>query len=516
MVTRGDVLGGRYVIERILGQGGMGLVVAARHVELGQRVAIKMLLASEHPDREILRRFERESRSVAELSSEHVARVTDIGTFEDGSPFMVMEYLEGEDLSARIERAGPLPVGDVLRMFIQACIGLGDAHEHGIVHRDIKPSNLFLSARRGGRVVLKVLDFGIAKATLMASDHQLTRTSAMMGSPQYMSPEQLRDTKNVDARTDVWSLGATMYEALTGSPAFPADTLAELHVKILTEEPAPTCRLRPEVPSELDAIVLRCLRKQPEERFASMDQLQHVLEGAEHSLASPRVAVQSDQSLSDTLLPKTAEDLAFSATGVGEHSAAVRASDTRDEATSGSDGSGVRSMPPQVASGAPTFVSPALVGTRSPISQTMGGVVESAEVRSPSGSRRAAIGGALAVAAFVAMKLVAAPGTSSRESAPPASASASALPAKPAPAPHAEPSEAPAPPPAPAVATSVPATAPVAASVARAEEPAQEGADKAAKGSKRKASKAVTPAEPAAAPAPPKAKKKSALEPEID
>jgi serine/threonine protein kinase len=281
VVNRGEVLGGRYAVERVLGQGGMGVVVAARHIELRQRVAIKMLLASEHQDAELLRRFERESRSVAELSSEHVARVTDIGTFEDGSPFMVMEYLEGEDLQARIDRDGPLPIALAVRLFAQAAIGLGDAHEHHVIHRDVKPSNLFLTRRRSGRIVLKVLDFGIAKADDEPLEASMTSISSLIGSPQYMSPEQLCDPRAVDPRTDIWSLGASFYEAISGCAAFPADSLPELHMKVLAFEPPRLSSLRPDCPPDLDRIVQRCLAKEASQRFASMSELQHALEDLE-------------------------------------------------------------------------------------------------------------------------------------------------------------------------------------------------------------------------------------------
>ncbi len=278
MLKAGTVLGNRYVVERILGQGGMGVVVAAKHRELGQRVAIKMIQASGREDPEVLSRFERESRAVAELASEHVARVTDVGTFDDGSPFMVMEYLEGEDLAARIYREGLLDLGEVLRLFIQACIGLGDAHEHGIVHRDVKPSNLFLTKRRSGRTVLKVLDFGIAKSDDEHVAHSLTRTNTLIGSPQYMSPEQLCDPRAVDRRTDIWSLGASFYEAITGVVAFPAESLPELHMKVLAFEPAPPASIRTDCFIDLDVIVRRCLEKNAENRFSDMAELQAALE----------------------------------------------------------------------------------------------------------------------------------------------------------------------------------------------------------------------------------------------
>lgn len=408
MIAPGTLLGGKYLVERTLGEGGMGIVVAARHAQLGHRVAIKMMIGDAVRNGDALARFEREARAAAELSSEHVARVTDVGQFENGMPYMVMEYLEGEDLAARILREGVLPVGDVIRMFIQACIGLGDAHEHGIIHRDIKPSNLFLSNRRGGRVILKVLDFGIAKANLTSSDHQLTRTSALMGSPQYMSPEQLRDTKNVDARTDLWSLGASMYEALTGVPAFPAETLAELHVKILMDPPVATFRYRPEIPFELDAIVMRCLAKQPSERFPSMQALQDVLEQTERALEVPRVAFQSSPSLLETVLPATEHDLAFQATGASHASSGTNPLAPPVGGVRHHGGAPhAHSIPPPPGDARP-FV-PTFAATDNPVSKTTGGF------QTPRASRAKAwpvfAGGAVAlfIAAFVGTKALTAP-----------------------------------------------------------------------------------------------------------
>ncbi len=287
-IAAGTVLGGKYLVERVLGEGGMGLVVAATHVELGHRVAIKMMQPGVASDVEMAARFEREARAAAGISSEHAARVTDVGRFEDGTPYMVMEFLEGEDLDERIARKKPIPIVEVVRLFIQATMGLGDAHSHGIVHRDVKPANLFLAQRSSGRVVLKVLDFGIAKAVMSSTNPALTRTTATIGSPQYMSPEQLTDTKNVDHRADVWSLGATMYEALTGVPAFGADTLAALHIMIVTASPAPLRTLRADVPPALASIIFRCLEKRPDQRYASMSALQADLERLELTFSAQR------------------------------------------------------------------------------------------------------------------------------------------------------------------------------------------------------------------------------------
>jgi serine/threonine-protein kinase len=512
MIAQGTVLGGKYIVERVLGEGGMGVVVAAKHAQLGHRVAIKMMLGEALRSPDALARFEREARAAAELSSEHVARVTDVGHFDDGMPYMVMEYLEGEDLAQRVQRTGPQPVGDVIRMFIQACIGLGDAHERGIVHRDIKPSNLFLSARRGGRSTLKVLDFGIAKANLAISDHQLTRTSSLMGSPQYMSPEQLRDTKNVDARTDMWSLGASMYEALTGVPAFPAETLAELHVKILMDQPVPTFHHRPEVPLDLDSIVMRCLAKQVEQRFRSMQQLQDVLEQAERALALPRVAFQSNPALLETAIPNTAEELAFGTTGQVRRYVGELVQSTPNAALPSAAFGGSRSIPPQAAAASAKHFVPTFAATDSPNSQTMGGFAPSSPVRKKAVIALAAA--ALFAGAFFVTKIVANPASTPRPASAPPQAAVVA-PVVPAVQPVAPAVPAPSPVVAPEAAAPS-ATHEVSPSVASPSAPAPlRGAKKGAKAAPAALKAAPVPA-PAEVPAAPKPKKKSALDVDLD
>lgn len=215
----GEVLAEKYSISRVLGQGGMGCVVAARHLLLNQDVAIKFLPPHGAQDPQFVKRFLREAQTAASIRSEHVVRVLDIGVLGDGVPYMVMEYLDGEDLGARVDAGGPLSVGDAAEFTLQACEALAEAHAAGLAHRDIKPSNLFVTKRSDGSPLIKLLDFGIAKAQ-SSIDGSLTATGAMMGSPSYMSPEQVRDSKTVDARTDIWPLGATLHELLTGAPPF--------------------------------------------------------------------------------------------------------------------------------------------------------------------------------------------------------------------------------------------------------------------------------------------------------
>jgi serine/threonine protein kinase len=273
-IGAGTVVAGKYRVERTLAEGGMGLVVAATHLHLGQCVALKFLRdrGDVSSQWDSLARFSLEAKAVAQLRSEHVAHVLDAGVTEDGTPYMVMEYLEGHSLARTIQAQGALDVATAAEYLIQACEGLAEAHAHGIVHRDVKPYNLFLVERSGGWQAIKVVDFGISKFTFSSLPNVVT--GVIIGSPCYMSPEQLRSTATVDHRSDIWSLGATLHELLAGRAAFDASqTLPELVTAIL-ENPAPSLRkLRPEIPEELGAIVTRCLAKDREMRFQSAGDL---------------------------------------------------------------------------------------------------------------------------------------------------------------------------------------------------------------------------------------------------
>ncbi|HEX7668187.1 MAG TPA: serine/threonine-protein kinase, partial [Polyangiaceae bacterium] len=276
-VTPGTVLAGKYRVDRVLGEGGMGIVVLATDEQLERRVAIKFLLPeyTQHP--EAAQRFLREARACVKIQSEHVARVIDVGTLETGSPYMVMEYLQGRDLSAVIEEGPPLAVEDAVAHVLEACDAIAEAHSVGIVHRDLKPANLFLANQPDGSTRIKVLDFGISKATMTTAtggvDHSLTRTSSMMGSPLYMSPEQMKSAKNVDPRTDVWALGVILYELLTGKPPFYAESIPELSAKVLLEEPVSIRSLRADVPEALEAVVKRALSKDTASRYPTVADL---------------------------------------------------------------------------------------------------------------------------------------------------------------------------------------------------------------------------------------------------
>lgn len=272
----GDILAGKYRIERRIGEGGMGVVVVARHLELDEPVAIKFLLPEALGNSEAVMRFAREARASVKIKSEHVARTLDVGKLESGAPYMVMEYLQGSDLSARLRDAGPLAIDQAVDFTLQACQALADAHAIGIIHRDIKPSNLFVIRKTDGNESVKVLDFGISKVTGAAgagTDMGLTRTQTIMGSPLYMSPEQMASSRSVGACSDIWALGITLHELLTGKTPFEAESITELCSKVLTQ---PTPRLsdwRPDAPEGLQVVIDRCLAKEPAQRYPNVAEL---------------------------------------------------------------------------------------------------------------------------------------------------------------------------------------------------------------------------------------------------
>lgn len=274
LVTPGETLKGRWRIERVIGTGGMGTVVAARHVGLGHVAAIKILVSTDPEARE---RFEREARAMSTLTSKHVVRVHDVDTDGD-TPFMVMDLLEGTDLAHLGERGRPSIV-EACSWMEQASEALEEAHEHGIIHRDIKPQNLFLAREANGTSSIRVLDFGVARRT--SGDGidvvTLTKAGSVIGTLAYMAPEQLRSAKDVDARTDIWGVGACLYRLLTGARPFEFASQLEVVEGILLRDPKPLSAYRSDVPPEVEAIVMRCLRKDPAARFASARQLREAL-----------------------------------------------------------------------------------------------------------------------------------------------------------------------------------------------------------------------------------------------
>jgi serine/threonine protein kinase len=273
-VSPGDVLSGKYRLERVIGSGGVGVVFAATHLGLDQTVAIKLLQRSAFVSDENVSRFEREVRVLARISSEHVARVMDTGQLPTGEPFMVLEHLEGEDLGVVIKERGPIPIAEAVDIIVQVCEGVALAHGLGVVHRDLKPANLFLTRGPDGSPVAKVLDFGISKLRNPGSDDQtVTRTLSVLGSPLYMSPEQIETPREADERSDVWSLGVILYELVTGKAPFDATTLPLLCASICTSPPVPLTDHLPAAPEGIWRVVLRCLEKDREKRFGSVAEL---------------------------------------------------------------------------------------------------------------------------------------------------------------------------------------------------------------------------------------------------
>lgn len=267
-ISIGKVFLGKYRVEELLGQGGMGIVARCTHLALDEQVAIKMLRPDVLTDEDATSRFMREAQAAVKLRSEYVARVSDVGTFENGVPYMVMEYLDGQDLGVLLEAQHHVNVQWAIDLVLQAAEALAEAHSIGIVHRDVKPTNLFVTWRPDGTSLIKVLDFGISKSP-MGTDMQLTQTQSLLGTPAYMSPEQMRSARLVDARTDIWSLGTVMYELIEGRRPFEAESFSEMCVKVAVDAPAPMVNASP----ELQQVILRCLAKSPEQRYPSMADL---------------------------------------------------------------------------------------------------------------------------------------------------------------------------------------------------------------------------------------------------
>jgi serine/threonine protein kinase len=274
-VREGDVLAGKYRVERVLGAGAMGVVVAARHLQLETQVALKFLLPAMMGHPEAVARFAREARAAVRIKSEHVARVLDVGTLDTGAPYIVMEFLEGIDLAKWLQTKGPLPVEQTSEFVLQVCEAVAEAHSLGIVHRDLKPANLFCIRRPDGVLSVKVLDFGISKVGALgsASDAAMTQAAALMGSPLYMSPEQMQSSRDVDARTDIWALGVVIYELLSGSLPFSGQTIPEICIKIATAQPPSLDQLAPHVPAGMRAVIAKCLQKNRDQRYHDVAEL---------------------------------------------------------------------------------------------------------------------------------------------------------------------------------------------------------------------------------------------------
>ena len=282
-LERGTVLAGKYRIVEILGSGGMGAVVSAVHEELGQKVAIKVLHGGDLEDRDTVRRFLREGRAAAKLRSDHAVRIYDVGRLPGGAPFLVMEHLDGQDLAA-VVRERSLSVDEAVDYILQAIEAIREAHSHGLVHRDIKPANLFLANLSNGETRVKVLDFGLAKDivglnTSAFDSAPLTTEHMFIGSPMFMSPEQIRDPRTVDPRTDIWSLGATLWQLVTGQPPFSATSVQSTLAEVVGRKLPPISTVRPGVPHGIEQAIARCMDKDRERRFANVDELATALGG---------------------------------------------------------------------------------------------------------------------------------------------------------------------------------------------------------------------------------------------
>ena len=285
VLVRGDVIAGKYEVREVLGFGGMGTVAAAWHVELDRLVALKVMHPESASEPDSVRRFIREGRAAAKLTSENTVRIYDVGRLANGLPFIVMEHLEGEDLAA-VLKGGVPPITSAVDWMLQACHAIGEAHQRGMIHRDIKPANLFLAKNPDGSRRVKVLDFGLAKELSTASKRagvnpnasmELTGANLILGSPHYMAPEQIRDAASVGSAADIWALGATLHQLLTGETPFTSTTLHGLLACIVGDPtPVPSASRR-EIPASLDRVVARCLAKDPAGRYAHVGALADAL-----------------------------------------------------------------------------------------------------------------------------------------------------------------------------------------------------------------------------------------------
>jgi serine/threonine-protein kinase len=298
-VTPGDILAGKYRVERVLGAGGMGVVVAATHIDLMERRAIKFMLPTQLGNTEAVERFLREARASSKLRGEHVARVHDVGRLDTGAPYMVMEYLTGGDLRALLAKRGALSAGEAALYVLQACEALAEAHGVGIVHRDVKPENLFLTRRPDGTPSIKVLDFGISKHVGDGHDLALTSAEAIMGSPYYMSPEQLRASRDVDARADIWSLGIILYQLVTNNLPFEGNNLTALIADVMFAGYHPASQMNPALGASLDPVIARCLAKDAAARYPSVAEL-----AADLLPLAPPIASQSVERIHRLLQPR--------------------------------------------------------------------------------------------------------------------------------------------------------------------------------------------------------------------
>jgi eukaryotic-like serine/threonine-protein kinase len=308
-LAQGTPLDGKYVIEGVLGVGGMGVVLAAKHLDLDRPVAIKVLRAELAGEERIVERLLREGRAAARIKSRHVAQVIDVGRLESGAPYVVMERLDGCGFDQLLRAKGPLSLADAVDAIVETCEALNEAHADGIVHRDLKPGNLFHVEDSDGSKLVKLLDFGISKNVGTRRSLALTDPHLALGSPNYMAPEQIKAADDVDARADIWALGAILYELVSGRQVFDAADMNVLQAKILLEEHCPLRAVRPDMPSAIERIVRRCLMKNRDARYPDVQALASDLApyGTERSLRAAQRIMRSAASAerSDSLPPSS-------------------------------------------------------------------------------------------------------------------------------------------------------------------------------------------------------------------
>ena len=300
-LAAGTVIDGRYRVDEILGEGAMGVVVAAKHLQLDERVALKFLrYCSQGGDDDFRSRFRREAKVSAMLRNQHITRVVDVGIWRDRVPYMVMEHLAGTDLRLLIKNEGPLPVTRAVHLVVQVCLGISEAHAKGVVHRDLKPSNIFVVPRPDGSDLVKILDFGISKWAAGEADiDDLTKTGTILGSPNYMAPEQLVGNPRVDARADVWSIGAILYRLLSGRAPFESPSFPRLVAEVTSDRlPPALTALRPEISRELEAVVMRCFARNRDRRIQNVAELAGDLLDAVEAPSAAAVRQRIDATLS--------------------------------------------------------------------------------------------------------------------------------------------------------------------------------------------------------------------------
>ena len=273
VTTPGTILLGKFRVDSVIGRGAMGIVIAATNIALDQKVAIKFMLPGKDTNPERHERFMREARIAARLTNQHIAKVLDVGTLsENAAPYLVMEFLRGKDLEGVLVERGVLPFAEAVSYVLQVCEAVAEAHKAGIVHRDLKPANLFLTKLADGSACIKVLDFGVSKLT-ETGGAELTHESAIMGSPLYMPPEQMRSSRDVDARADVWSLGIVLYQLVAGITPFHAEGIPQVCTRVFMGEPTPLTKFRPDAPAGLEAVLLRCFERDRAQRWQNLAEL---------------------------------------------------------------------------------------------------------------------------------------------------------------------------------------------------------------------------------------------------